>query len=109
MVNPTTGWPWRTRSAATVELSTPPLMATAMGGSGMYGDSAEVRHGALERVYQCIHLLGGVAAAKRKTHAGARAFRRKTDGGEDVRGSHGAAGAGRAGGNGEAAEVQRDD
>jgi len=37
-----------------VELSTPPLMATAMGASGMYGDSAEVRHRALQRLHQGV-------------------------------------------------------
>jgi len=84
------------------------FMATAMGSSGMYGDSAEVRHRGLERLHQASTCSAGGAAAQRKTHAGARAFRRKADGGEDVRRSHGAAGAGRAGGNGEAAEVERD-
>src|ERR1017187_2914820 len=87
MVNPTTVFPWRTSSAATVELSTPPDIATAMGAllessSGMDGNAAQVRHRGFERLCQPIHLGGGVGAAQRKTHAGAGAIRVEPDGGE---------------------------
>src|ERR1039457_1604136 len=78
MVMPTTVRPWRTSIAATVELSTPPLMATAMGNSGMHRNPAQMRH------------------------AGA-------DGLEDVGGREGSAGTGRAGGDGEAAQIEGDD
>src|ERR1019366_1214636 len=113
MDNPTTVFPWRTSSAATVELSTPPDIATAMGAllessSGMDGNAAQVRHRGFERLCQPIHLGGGVGAAQRKTHAGAGAIRVEPDGGERVRWRDGAARARRAGRNGEAAQVERD-
>src|SRR5689334_6329097 len=109
MVRPTTWRPSRTRSAATVELSTPPLMATATGASGMHGDPAQVRHGRFDRLDEGVHLVSGSEAAERKTNAGAGPFRREPDGGQDMRRRDRAARAGGAGGNGEAAEIERDD
>src|SRR5678815_989037 len=83
MVSPTTLRPSRTKSAATVELSTPPLIATAMGCSdmhcsdmncsGMHGNSAQVRDRGFERFHERVHLLDCVETAERESHAGARA------------------------------------
>src|SRR5437660_5674064 len=108
MVRPTTERPWRTSSAATVELSTPPLMATAMGFSGMHADSAQVGDAGLDGVDERVHLLRGVGAAEREAHAGAGTVVGEADGFEHVRGSQRARGAGGAGGDGEAAQVERD-
>ena len=64
--------------AATVELSTPPLIATAMGrfkviDSGMRvhrrGNLAEVSDTVLDRVNESVHLLAGVGAAEREPNA----------------------------------------
>src|ERR1017187_5073355 len=141
MVMPTTVRPWRTSMAATVELSTPPLMATAMGNSvltfgttvthsgttppirswlrseshaaavcsGMHRDPAQMRHAGADGLDERVHLRGGVAAAQRESHAGAGAEVAQADGPEHVRGRERSAGAGRPGGNGEAAQVERDD
>src|SRR4051812_24141731 len=111
IVIPTMERPSRTRSAAAVELSTPPLIATAMGCveiSGMDRDPPEVRDGCANRVGERVDLFDGVAAAQREAHAGARAIIAETDAGEHVRGRERAAGAGRARGHGEAAQVERD-
>src|SRR5437588_398052 len=70
MVRPTTERPWRTRSAATVELSTPPLMATAIGAvSGMHADSAQMGDRGLDGLDECIDLLDGVGAAEQSGEA----------------------------------------
>src|ERR1039458_2245742 len=79
MVIPTTARPSRTSIAATVELSTPPLMATAMGdsempGSSMNADPAQMRHARPNGVDQCVYLLHRIAAPQRKAHTGARAL-----------------------------------
>ena len=110
MVRPTTARPWRTSSAATVELSTPPLMATAMGAvSGMHGDSAQMRHGRLRRASTSASTCSAVLERPSENRMLARARSAdRPDGGEHVRGRDGAAGAGRAGGDGEAAQVERD-
>src|SRR5690349_19332854 len=97
MVRPTTAWPSRASMAATVELSTPPLIATAMGASGMGGNPAQVRHGGFDGVHQGVHLGGGVVASEGEAHAGAGAVGAEAEGGEDVRRREGAARAGRAG------------
>src|SRR5690349_20807648 len=109
IVMPTMEWPCRTRSAATVELSTPPLIATAMGSSGMHGNPSQMRDRCADGLGERVDLLNGVAAAEGETHAGAGAVVGEADGGEDVRRSEGAAGTGRTGGYGKAAEVERDD
>src|ERR1017187_8141652 len=108
MVRPTTARPSRASMAATVELSTPPLMATAMGGSGMPGDPPQMLDGARERVHQRVNLAGRVGAPQRETHAGARPFRGQAHIDEHVGRRDGAAGTGGAGGDGEAAQVERD-
>src|SRR5260370_36593650 len=115
IVSPITGRPWRTRSAATVELSTPPLIATAMGKataigkSGMHGNSAQVRDGSFESACQGVHLFEGVRAAQGKAHAGTGAIARETDGRKHVRRGQGARRTGRAGGDRKAAEIERND
>src|ERR1039458_2922021 len=109
MVMPTTVRPWRTSIAATVELSTPPLMATAMGNSGMHRNPAQMRHAGADGLDERVHLGGGIAAPEGEAHAGARAIVREADGLQDVGGREGSAGAGRAGGDGEAAQIERDD
>src|SRR5690349_22393280 len=108
MVSPTTLRPWRTRSAATVELSTPPLMATAMGFSGMHADSAQMGDAGLDGFDQRVNLLGGVGAAERKTHAGTGAVVGEPDRLEHVRGCERAARTGRAGRDREAAQIEGD-
>src|ERR1700674_37246 len=108
MASPTTLRPWRTSSAATVELSTPPLMATAMGVSSMHGDSSQVRHRGFQGFEERIHLFGRVGAAQGKSDTGARPLRRKPHGGENVGGRYGAARTGRARGDGEPAQIERD-
>src|SRR5262252_6961775 len=85
IVSPTMGWPWRARSAATVELSTPPLMATAIEASGMDGDSAQVRGGLGDRFGKGIDLFGGIGTAEREPHARTGALTGEADGGENVR------------------------
>src|ERR1035441_5537807 len=125
MVMPTTARPWRTNMAATVELSTPPLMATAMGGelaggsacptatamgnSGMHRNPAQMRHAGADGLDERVHLGDGIAAPEGEAHAGARAIVREADGLQDVGGREGSAGAGRAGGDGEAAQIEGDD
>src|ERR1035441_6519748 len=109
MVMPTILWPWRTSSAATVELSTPPLMATAMGaGSGMYGYSSQMGYRRFERLQQGIHLFSRGSAAEGKTQAGAGAVRRKSQGGEHVGWRDGARRAGRARRHHESPQVESD-
>src|ERR1035437_108538 len=101
MVMPTTVRPWRTSMAATVELSTPPLMATAMGGamgnSGMHRNPAQVRHARADGFDERVHLPGGIGAAERKAHAGPGAVVTQADGLQHVRGRERSAGAGRPG------------
>src|SRR5450759_4289591 len=152
MVMPTTVRPWRTSMAATVELSTPPLMATAMGNSvltfgitvtrsgtttplrswlrseppalasgvairgrtsetvcsGMHRNPAQVRHAGADGFDERVHLPGGIGAAERKAHAGPGAVVTQADGLQHVRGRERSAGAGRPGGDREAAQVERD-
>src|ERR1022692_2989667 len=128
MVMPTTVRPWLTSMAATVELSTPPLMATAMEGelaggvpsgsacptatamgcSGMHGNPAQMRHAGADGFDERVHLRGGVAAPQGEAHAGARAIIGEADGLQHVGRREGSAGAGRAGGDGEAAQIERD-
>src|SRR5262249_20222219 len=109
MVIPTIGRPWRTRSAATVELSTPPLIATAMGSSGMHGNPAEMCYRRANRLDQRIDLLRCVPAAQRKTHAGTGAVISESDGSEHVRGRERTARTGRARRDSEAAQIERND
>src|SRR5450432_2134364 len=117
---PTTVRPWRTSMAATVELSTPPLMATAMGDamggtpggamakSGMHRNPSQVRYTSPDGFDERVHLLGRIAAAEGEAHTGARAVVTQADGLQHVRGRERAAGAGRAGRDREAAQVKRD-
>src|ERR1035441_10392388 len=65
--------------AATVELSTPPLMATAMGNSGMHRDPAQMRHAGSDGFDERVHLPGGIAAPQGEAHAGARAVVAQAD------------------------------
>ena len=109
MVRPMTVRPWRASSAATVELSTPPLMATAMGAlRHRTGNPPQMRDRRGQRLHQRVHLLGRVGAAQRNAQAGARALGGDPHGGQHVRRRHRPARAGRAGGNGEAAQIERD-
>src|SRR5260370_18491085 len=85
MVMPTTVRPSRTSMAATVELSTPPLIATAMGSSGMHGDPAHMRHAGANGFDESVDLLDGIAAAEGEPHAGARAIVTQTDVLQNVR------------------------
>src|SRR5664280_1663379 len=103
---PTTVRPWRTSMAATVELSTPPLMATAIGSSGMHRDPAQMRHAGADAFDQGVHLLRRVGAAEGEAHAGARAQIAQADGLQHVRGRERSAGAGRPGGDGETTQVE---
>src|SRR5260370_42452225 len=104
MVMPTTVRPSRTSMAATVELSTPPLMATAIGNSGMHGDPAQMRHAGADSFDEGVHLLDGIAAAEGEAHAGAGAVVTQADGLQNVRRRERSAGAGGAGGGCQAAE-----
>src|SRR5207253_6068064 len=74
IVSPMILWPSRASRPATVELSTPPLMATAIGFSGMggseRGDFAQMRNRAGDRVDEGIDLLGGIRPAQRKANTG---------------------------------------
>src|SRR5256885_2032207 len=107
MVRPTTGLPSRTRSAATTELSTPPLMATAMGFvSGMHADSAQMGDARLDGLHERVDLFGGVGAAERETHAGAGAVVGESNGLQHVRWGERSAGAGRACGYRKPAQVE---
>src|SRR5260370_19119458 len=108
MVMPTTVRPSRTSMAATVELSTPPLMATAIGNSGMHGDPAQMRHAGADGFDEGVHLLDGIAAAEGEAHAGAGAAVTQADGLQNVRRRERSAGAGGAGGGFRAAEVEGD-
>jgi len=80
MVSPTTLFPWRTSSAATVELSTPPDIATAIGApwlgtsSGMdrNRNAAQVCHRGFQSGGEPIH-LGGVLARPSEKRMLARA------------------------------------
>src|ERR1039458_2926760 len=125
MVMPTTVRPWRTNMAATVELSTPPLMATAMGGelaggsacptstamgnSGMHRNPAQMRHTGTDGLDERVHLSDGIAAAQGEAHAGASTIVREADGLQHVGRREGSAGTGRAGGDREAAQIEGDD
>src|SRR5260221_410696 len=130
MVMPTTSRPWRTSSAATVELSTPPLIATAMGAtswlasgrswllaeprasanvfsrSGMHGNPPQMRHGSFQSFHQSVHLFDGICAPQGESHAGARTVARQADRGEYVRRRQRAARASCARGNGEAPKIE---
>src|SRR5579864_7870626 len=68
-----------------------------------------MRDGFLDGGNECIHLLGSVGTPEGKANAGARSLRREADGSEDVRWFHRPARACRAGGDGKAAQVKRDD
>src|SRR4029077_18727756 len=108
MVMPTTVRPSRTSMAATVELSTPPLMATAMGNSGMHRNPAQMRYAGSDGFDQCVHLTRGIGAAEGEAHAGASAIVAQSDGLQHVRGGERSTGAGRAGRNREAAQNESD-
>src|SRR5579872_161227 len=90
MVSPMMLWPSRASRPATVELSTPPLMATAIVFSGMGGrqgrNFSEMGDRVNYRVDQVVDLLLGVRSAQRKADTGARALRSQADCEEHVRG-----------------------
>src|SRR5437867_6740099 len=83
MVSPITRRPRWCRRAATVELSTPPLMATAMGaldvGMRNRRDLAQMLYRSSDRLNQMIDLLGGVGAAEREADTRARAVDGQAD------------------------------
>src|SRR6185437_9454540 len=108
MVMPTTVRPSCTSIAATVELSTPPLMATAMGNSGMHRNPAQMRHAGSDGFDQRVHLARGIGAAEGEAHAGAGAIVAQSDGLQHMRRGERSAGACRAGGDREAAQIERD-
>src|SRR3954447_19632393 len=97
MVMPTTLRPSRTSMAATVELSTPPLMATATGNSGMHRNPAQMGDAGGNGRDERLHLLGGVGASQGEAHAGARTVVAQTDGLQYVGGRKRPAGAGGSG------------
>src|SRR5438876_1058503 len=102
MVRPITRRPRWCRRAATVELSTPPLMATAMGALDM---------GMRNRrdLAQMLDLLGGVGAAEREADTRARAVDGQADRRKHVRWLDGAARTGCTGRHRESAQVEGDD
>src|SRR5260370_38948617 len=108
MVTQTTARTSSRSMGATVEMSTPPLMATAIGNSGMQGDPAQLRHAGADGFDEGVHLLDGIAAAEGEAHAGAGAVVTQADGLQNVRRRERSAGAGGAGGGCEAAEVEGD-
>src|SRR5260370_8150220 len=79
MVSPMMLWPSRASRPARVELSTPPLIATAMVFSGMGGcqgrNFSEMGDGVHYSVNQGVDLLLGVGSPQRKPDTGARALR----------------------------------
>src|SRR5579863_8877582 len=115
MVRPTTRRPSRWRRPATAELSTPPDMATATtellaftaGVSGR--EAAQVAGRSGDGVDERVHFLKSISAAEGEAQAGAGAGGREAHGEQDVRRLDGAARTGRAAGDGEAFEVERDD
>src|SRR5437762_6280456 len=102
MVMPTTVRPSRTNMAATVELPTPPLMATAMGNSGMHRNPAQMRHAGSDGLDQRVHLTRRVRAAEGEAHAGPGTIIAQSDGLQYVGGRKRSAGTGRTGGDREA-------
>src|SRR5260370_31881560 len=106
-------WPSRASRPATVELSTPPLMATAMVFAGMGGcqgrNFSEMGDGVHYSVNQGVDLLLGVGSTERKPDTGARALRSQADREEHVRGLDRSARARRSARNRESAEVERND
>src|SRR4051812_41740695 len=107
MVIPTTVRPSRTSMAATTELSTPPLMATAMGCSGMDGNPAKMRHARRDGLDQSIDLFHRVGTPQRKPHAGTGAIVSESDGLQDVRRRERATGTGRPCRHCEATQIER--
>src|ERR1700722_20044328 len=103
MVRPAMLWPSRLSSAATVELSTPPDMATAMrsdmlrrGLPGVLSDdrwryAAQVHDAGLDCLDQAIDLFFRVLWPQREAHAGAGFLRRQAHGEKNVRRLDGAA------------------
>src|SRR5579863_9379467 len=114
IVRPTTVSPRACSMPATTELSTPPDMATAMVGSGINGggltgcEPAEMGDALNQSFHKRVHLGCVIRAAQRNAQAGAGLFAGEADGGKNVRGFAGAAGASRAAGNGEAPQVESD-
>src|SRR5229473_31753 len=83
MVSPMMLWPSRTSNPATVELSTPPLIATVIVFSGMGGSErrnlSQMRHRVRYSLDQDVDLLWRVGSPERKSDAGARPLRREAD------------------------------
>src|SRR5437867_7779136 len=84
IVSPMMLWPSRASRPATVELSTPPLMATAMRFSGMGGSQwrnfAQMRDRVHYRFDQRADLFHGIGPAQREANAGARPLGAQSDG-----------------------------
>src|SRR5579863_3813872 len=102
MVRPATLWPSRLSNAATVELSTPPDIATAIRSAIVRAhcrrDPAQMCDAGFDRFDQSIDLFFRVLGPERKTHAGARFLRRQAHGEQNVRWLDSAAGTGRTAG-----------
>src|SRR4029077_465698 len=128
MVRPTTLSPRSCSSAATVELSTPPLMATAIvplvcplfmeilrasAGACLFAREGRKLAQALDNAGKhangIFDLLGGGAAADADPQARARLQRREADGGQHVRRLNRSRRAGGAGAAGDALQVERND
>src|SRR5215470_9025194 len=111
MVMPTSGLPSRRSSAATVELSTPPDIATAIGLSGMgvrRRNAAQVTRRIGDCLDQLVNLLSGVLAAQGEAHTRSRGFRAEAHREQDVRWLDGSARAGRSARHCESTKVERD-
>src|SRR5260370_39564769 len=113
MVSPMMLWPSRASRPARVELSTPPLMATAMVFSGMGGcqgrNFSEMGDGVHYSVNQGVDLLLGVGSTERKPDTGPRALRGQAEREEHGRGLDPSTRARRSPRNRESTEVERND
>ena len=119
MVIPMTRWPSRISMPATVELSTPPDMATRMvsgissvvrlpARSAFRRDTAKMSDAVDDGVGESVYLFHGVGCAERDADRRAGLAVAQADGAQHVRRFDRAARAGRSAGNREAAEVERD-
>src|SRR4051794_20690933 len=85
MVSPTMRSPRECSRAATVELSTPPDIATAVMESGMDGDTAQLARAGRDCVDQRVYLLDGVRTANGNTKTGSSVVTAEPDRGQHVR------------------------
>src|SRR5215472_9503591 len=105
--------PWHASRPATVELSTPPLIATAIVFSGMgrrqRRNFSKMRDRINYGVEQRVDLLDGIGPAQRKADAGARPLGGEADREQHMRRLDRTARAGRSAGDGESTQIERDD